>query len=97
MDSDDHRPLKKRFVVRHQQAPQQAPQAPQQAPRQQAPQQAPRQQAPAQEEPPQEDPPQEVMLDEMIPILIFSACFGVCNSLTRISRWTLKRVTETDN
>ncbi|KAL0647560.1 hypothetical protein Bca4012_045851 [Brassica carinata] len=68
MDSDDHRPLKKRFVVRHQQAPQQAPQAPQQAPRQQAlqqaprqqaPQQAPRQQAPAQEEPPQEDPPQE--------------------------------------
>ncbi|CDY66785.1 BnaAnng22960D [Brassica napus] len=95
MDSDDHRPLKKRFVVGHQQAPQQAPQAPQQAPRQQALQQAPRQQArqqaPAQEEPPQEDPPQEVMLDEMIPILIFSACFGVCNSLTRISRWTLKR------
>ncbi|KAH0860532.1 hypothetical protein HID58_088793, partial [Brassica napus] len=95
IDSDDHRPLKKRFVVGHQQAPQQAPQAPQQAPRQQALQQAPRQQArqqaPAQEEPPQEDPPQEVMLDEMIPILIFSACFGVCNSLTRISRWTLKR------
>ncbi|KAL0745434.1 hypothetical protein Bca101_102065 [Brassica carinata] len=48
MDSDDHRPLKKRFVVRHQQAPQ-------------APQQAPRQQAPAQEEPPQEDPPQECL------------------------------------
>ncbi|CAF1779695.1 unnamed protein product [Brassica napus] len=65
MDSDDHRPLKKRFVVGHQQAPQQAPQAPQQAPRQQALQQAPRQQArqqaPAQEEPPQEDPPQECL------------------------------------